>query len=1103
MSPALIDTGASTQNPLHQDFKGQIRSPSPISSFEFSGFMSNQQIASSFDMNSRGQSGFENSSGMNPNFEFSSPAASKFGSEKPLMSSLSSLSRPRMAKSRKSLTSRAMGSSETRELDLGFNPFHPLSHNLSGVSSGLESDDDGSKHLNMKVINEVGKLGDAFIEETGKLEIEKATLSHMASQNANNLTDRSSLSGNQQHSKVVENIGQSELPDCMKKLNLGGSLGENSTISGGRWDNLGKNREASLGYSSGHNVGGFFGATLPSELPNDFEKLNRKNTGEVRGQNFVFNTTSRRDFVFSGSGKNSDPLSTGIATTLPEKIENLNIEDRDKSNGAQKDMNFNKSNKTFDSDSRATGTGSGPSGRAIDPMILDKMERLNTGDCSEGSSDHTDPGGFSSLRKGGMGITSKNAHGESNETVFPSLIPEQGKHPWSPQVSMGQSNRGVELHPAPASSKSTFQSFGLNFQPLGEESQKPCMDATEKKDSFGFSSTHDGLRLPHVEFRTPDSKCNLFAGSSQEIEFSAKGSVKYTLLKGRKGKPKESASVLIAIGKSFVPKDNSREAFSEPSESYSPMDVSPYQETEDDAQSAREPSSTSDDQTSNFSQAGLSNDAAEEDLVTAKECIDANESNDVMHDEANTGGVALEDSVSVFETQSFKSANDKLDRNGENEVESTGQGQSSDPTQYLNASSSVSSGASSFTFAASTPVPHPSASIRHQKKKNRMKAGDLYIPTRTVLTDAAALPFSPISGVSMILSPVRQQDEVPTAPQKESINVKVTSPTTTILGGSNLKDTKREVKSLATASYAAQEACEKWRLRGNQAYSCGDLEKAEDYYTQGLSCIPQNETSSNCLRALVLCYSNRAATRMSLGRMREALEDCLVAAKLDPNFLRVRLRAANCYLALGEVVDASRYFQKLLQATEVCVEHKLLQEASDGVQKAQKVSECMDCSAGLLLQRKPSDIESALRVIAEALVISPYSEQLLERRAEAVFMLGRHEEVIELCVQSLEAAEKNSPLLGANGQSSNLEAAEPLKQYYFRIWRYRLIFKSNFHLGKLEDALDFLENQEQWRSLVTKYGNDTLECLIPQLSTARELIRHKCFYCLLHNGEGC
>lgn len=81
-------------------------------------------------------------------------------------------------------------------------------------------------------------------------------------------------------------------------------------------------------------------------------------------------------------------------------------------------------------------------------------------------------------------------------------------------------------------------------------------------------------------------------------------------------------------------------------------------------------------------------------------------------------------------------------------------------------------------------------------------------------------------------------------------------------------------------------------FRGNQAYANGDLEKAEDYYSQGLSSIPQHETSRDCIRALVLCYSNRAAARMSRGRMREALQDCLVAAELDSNFFRVQLRAA-------------------------------------------------------------------------------------------------------------------------------------------------------------------------------------------------------------------
>lgn len=81
-------------------------------------------------------------------------------------------------------------------------------------------------------------------------------------------------------------------------------------------------------------------------------------------------------------------------------------------------------------------------------------------------------------------------------------------------------------------------------------------------------------------------------------------------------------------------------------------------------------------------------------------------------------------------------------------------------------------------------------------------------------------------------------------------------------------------------------------FRGNQAYASGDLSKAEDCYTQGVNCVSRNETSRSCLRALMLCFSNRAATRMSLGRMRDALRDCDMAAAIDPNFLRVQLRAA-------------------------------------------------------------------------------------------------------------------------------------------------------------------------------------------------------------------
>lgn len=80
--------------------------------------------------------------------------------------------------------------------------------------------------------------------------------------------------------------------------------------------------------------------------------------------------------------------------------------------------------------------------------------------------------------------------------------------------------------------------------------------------------------------------------------------------------------------------------------------------------------------------------------------------------------------------------------------------------------------------------------------------------------------------------------------------------------------------------------------RGNQAYADGRLQKAEEYYTRGINSVTSEECSGSCARALMLCYSNRAATRMSLGRMREAFVDCLIALEADPGFLRARVRAA-------------------------------------------------------------------------------------------------------------------------------------------------------------------------------------------------------------------
>ncbi|GMP97565.1 hypothetical protein CsSME_00045768 [Camellia sinensis var. sinensis] len=188
---------------------------------------------------------------------------------------------------------------------------------------------------------------------------------------------------------------------------------------------------------------------------------------------------------------------------------------------------------------------------------------------------------------------------------------------------------------------------------------------------------------------------------------------------------------------------------------------------------------------------------------------------------------------------------------------------------------------------------------------------------------------------------------------------------------------------------AALEACERWRLRGNEAYKQDDLSRAEECYTKGVKSVPCNDISESlCLEPLVLCYSNRAAVSMTCKRFRDALGDCLVAATLDPNFLKVRLRAANCHLMLGEVEDAVQYFNKFTESGGyLCLDRKVVLEAADGLQKAKKVANCIHQCAELLKQRTSDAATNALAIIDDVLSISSYSEKLLEMKGKALLMV--------------------------------------------------------------------------------------------------------------------
>ncbi|GFS36949.1 heat shock protein DnaJ with tetratricopeptide repeat-containing protein [Actinidia rufa] len=199
----------------------------------------------------------------------------------------------------------------------------------------------------------------------------------------------------------------------------------------------------------------------------------------------------------------------------------------------------------------------------------------------------------------------------------------------------------------------------------------------------------------------------------------------------------------------------------------------------------------------------------------------------------------------------------------------------------------------------------------------------------------------------------------------------------------------------------------------------------------------------------------------------------------------------HCHLALGEVEDALHYFCKCLESGGgICLDRRIIIEAADGLQNAQKVANCMDQCAELLRQRTYDAAISALEIISTALSLSSYSETLLEMKGEVLLMLQRYAEVIQLCEQTLESAEKNFAVAACDNKLLNADCPN-YNNSSIRLWRWRLMSKSYFHLGRLELALDLLEKQELLRSSEDRCGSSGWESSIPFAVTVRELLHHK------------
>ncbi|KAF8403743.1 hypothetical protein HHK36_011847 [Tetracentron sinense] len=785
-----------------------------------------------------------------------------------------------------------------------------------------------------------GSVGKSLQEEMGKLnignEVKDAASSFNASGRGNsNLGEGSDNdkgvfvfgSSNRKGSSFVGST-VSKIQEDMRKLNIEG-FGIGPGVEKTKGANLSSNLNDKNNPipESSNNIAGAFGRSMASKLAGEINKLDIKDSGEVNGSE---KTKAKNTFDFGRSKKADDSFAGSSATTLLDHMKNLNIEVPGNGDGVEKTTEANL--KTSDQGSFVLGSvksTAGSFGGSMETMLPNEMRKLNIGSGMGDSAGQTDIGISSSRifvrekQPGNFGdkVSHDPVDGKSIPTPVNYQAGVQGKSLDVGQVPPFETNDDTPLNGAAAPS-STFSSTGHGFPPVENVFEVPSMDRAAKKDEFSFIRTRDGLGTSHTDLGTPkrdasgSSTGNLYVGLNQKLEFSAKGeAVKDSGFKKRRGKFRQPTRVQQWPGKDFVSKESFSQENPESPGCYSPMDYSPYQETLAAEQCSRETSVTSNESFHLQNNHGLSyahktvpSDATGEDLVAATQRFDISEI-DRKFGELNEEGSGncfqksvgvecpVEEFVSGAETESFKSETEEVDISSNASVVSaeTEAGFNSNiemqendcKMQFCSASSSQDIGDSNFTFTApSSAQGQFSAAKHHYRKNNRIKVGPdscSSLPSAKVQFASSSVQFSPHARTSLPLgSGQGQKGEFCISQSKGEKKFEADKE----------QDVKQGSISTVGATAAALEDCEKWRLRGNHAYVSGNLSKAEDYYTNGVNCVSPNETSRSCLKALALCLSNRAATRMSLGRMREALGDCMMASAIDPNFLRVQVRAA-------------------------------------------------------------------------------------------------------------------------------------------------------------------------------------------------------------------
>ncbi|XP_031561441.1 dnaJ homolog subfamily C member 7-like [Actinia tenebrosa] len=186
------------------------------------------------------------------------------------------------------------------------------------------------------------------------------------------------------------------------------------------------------------------------------------------------------------------------------------------------------------------------------------------------------------------------------------------------------------------------------------------------------------------------------------------------------------------------------------------------------------------------------------------------------------------------------------------------------------------------------------------------------------------------------------------------------------------------------------------KAEGNKEYAKKNYDQAVRLYTEAIELAPDVATF----------YGNRSAAYMMLMKYDKALEDSLMAIKLDNSFVKGHYRVAKCYLALGLSRNAVMELQKVLALD------KKNKDATNDLKTANLVME-YESSAYDAFEKK--DYRKVVFCMRNALEKCPACTIYKVMKAEALALTGKYSDAEHEATDILRTDSANTDAIYVRG----------------------------------------------------------------------------------------